>query len=194
MMVQEGQAKFLRQMVRIFNPTSILDIGTFTGTSTIVMASAIRGDGKVVSLDVDPKAQAVARRNIEKLQLQDRVDLRLGKALESLNTLTNEKPQRQFDLIFIDANKDEYISYFDFIMDHDLLSDRGVIIADNVLYFGLVHRDAGYEEKCPIEVSERFRQNSRCIENFNQHVVKDPRVEVTMVPLFDGVSFIRKKD
>ncbi|KAI8142473.1 O-methyltransferase [Fennellomyces sp. T-0311] len=192
MMVSESQAKVLHQLVHLFGASRILELGTFTGFSTLAMATALRATDKLISIEVDPKPHAVACQYIEKLRLQDRVDLRLGQAMDSLVSLANDEPRHQFDLIFLDADKRGYIPYFDFIMDNDLLSDRGVIIADNVLYFGQVHRTAGFESDKPVEASKRIRKGARYVHEFNQHVLHDPRVQVVMLPLFDGVSFIRK--
>lgn len=109
----------------------------------------------------------------------------------------------------IDANKSGYIPYFDYIMDHDMLADRGVMIADNgmcimeigedcvthvlqVLFFGQVHRVAGYGE-ASLEASKNILNTAKKAHKFNQHVLSDPRVQVVVLPIFDGVSIIRKR-
>ncbi|KAG2227130.1 hypothetical protein INT45_003860 [Circinella minor] len=194
MMIPETQGKMLHQLVQLFSVSRILEIGTFTGFSTLAMASALNDkNNKLISLERDPKPQALAKEYIKRLGFEDRVDLRLGSAMESLSTLVEEMPQKQYDLIFIDADKKGYVPYYDFVMDNKLLSDRGIIIADNVLFFGQVHRIAGYEEKSIDEVSKNIRKKAKYAHEFNQHVLNDTRVQVMVLPLFDGVSIITKK-
>ncbi|KAI9497145.1 O-methyltransferase [Zychaea mexicana] len=202
-MVVETQRKLLYQLVKLFSAKDVLEIGTFTGTSAIAMALALSEEkqrngcgGQIVSLEIDPKAQAVARKYIEKLGLDDCVDLRLGPGLESLAAFAKEQPERQFDFVFIDADKPGYVGYYDFIMDNNLLSDRGVIIADNVLFFGQVHRHAGYDtsDSNTIQASDYIKGVAKQMEKFNQHVSQDPRTRVVMLPLFDGMSIITKNN
>ncbi|KAI9485151.1 O-methyltransferase [Zychaea mexicana] len=197
MMVPETQRKLLFHLVKLLNSQNILEIGTFTGATAIAIATALPENGKLITLDIDAKALDVARKYIKVLKLEDRVDFRLGAAMESLEALVKEDPQRQFDMISIDADKTGYTSYYDFIMDNDLLSDRGVIIVDDVLFHGHVHRFAGYEELRPIKSTalmnaEEVEKWSRAGVAFNKHVLEDPRVRVTVLPCFDGFSLITK--
>ncbi|KAI9491074.1 O-methyltransferase-domain-containing protein [Zychaea mexicana] len=192
MMVPETQGSLLHQLVKLFGAQRILEIGTFTGSSTLAMASALKPSDKLVTLERDPKPQEVAKRYIHQLNLEDRVDMRLGKAMESLIAIAKEEPRPQYDMVFIDADKKGYIPYYDFIIDNDLLSDRGLIIADNVLFFGQVHRIAGYEDDNPVEASKNVRKIAKYAHDFNKHVLQDSRVQVVVLPLFDGVSIISK--
>ncbi|KAG2227557.1 hypothetical protein INT45_002242 [Circinella minor] len=143
-MTAETQRKLLFQLVKLFRCSRILEIGTFTGAATIAMASAISSsssslssekkgeNGKLITLEMDPKAAGLAQKHAKKLKyLDDRIDFVVGPAMESLVRITKEHPNKQYDLVFIDANKDGYASYFDFIIDNNLLSDNGIIIADN---------------------------------------------------------------
>ncbi|KAG2227558.1 hypothetical protein INT45_002243 [Circinella minor] len=143
-MTTETQRKLLFQLVKLFRCSRILEIGTFTGAATIAMAAAMSSsspslsseengeNGKLITLEMDPKAAGLAQKHAKKLKyLDDRIDFVVGPAMESLVRITKEQPNKQYDFVFIDANKDGYASYFDFIMDHNLLSDNGVIIADN---------------------------------------------------------------
>ncbi|KAI9253933.1 O-methyltransferase [Phascolomyces articulosus] len=194
MMIPETERKFLYHLIKLLRPTNILEIGTFTGASAIIMATALgkNTNGKLVTLDVNPTCMDVARKYVKRLQLENRVDLRLGLALDSLKELIKEEPKLQFDFIFIDAYKDQNIGYFDFIMDNKLLSDRGAIVVDDALFHGLVHRLAGYEEMCHIEL-EHWDLQARCTVEFNRHVQQDPRVQVTVLPIFNGLSLISNK-
>ncbi|KAI8141158.1 O-methyltransferase [Fennellomyces sp. T-0311] len=190
MMIGNVCSKYLHQLVHVLQPSRILEIGTFTGTSTICMSLALRPGGKIFSLDVDPKAQEVARRYIDQLQLTDRVHFRLGNGLESFLHYIGSYP---YVHLYVDADKPNYISYFDMIMNNNLLSDRGMIIADNVLFCGKVHRDAGYEDPAPFKYTDFFTTGAKSMLEFNQHVLRDPRVHQVTLPLFDGVSIITKR-
>ncbi|KAI7847532.1 O-methyltransferase [Circinella umbellata] len=194
-MTTETQRKLLFQTVKLFRCSRILEIGTFTGVATIAMAAAIQpSDGKLITLEINPKAMTLAQKHAKKLKyLNDRIDFVLGPAMESLIRITKEQPNKQYDLVFIDADKDKYASYFDFIMNNNLLSDNGVIIVDNVLFFGQVHRQAGYDDIKPINFKIDIPGMAKKIHEFNQHVLKDKRVEVVILPTFDGISIISKR-
>ncbi|KAI7851732.1 O-methyltransferase [Circinella umbellata] len=202
-MTTETERKLLFQLIKIFRCSHILEIGTFTGVATIAMASALQSSsaissgknsiGKLITLEMDSKAMSLAQKHAEKLEyLNDCIDFVLGPAMESLVRITKEHPNKQYDLIFIDANKDGYISYFDFIMDNNLLSDNGLIIADNALYYGQVHRQAGYDDIKLFNSRPDIPGCAKKIHEFNQHVLKDKRVQVVILPLFDGISIITK--
>ncbi|KAI9319415.1 O-methyltransferase-domain-containing protein [Dichotomocladium elegans] len=167
MMVPETQSKLLHQLVHLLRPQLMLEIGTFTGYSTLAMASALRPGAKLISLDRNEQAQAIAQRYLIKAQLQDRVELRCGLASDLLINKPSAKK--------LDANKSEYISYYDF----------------PVLFFGQVHRAAGYQ---PIssDASKNILNTAKKAHKFNEHVLADRRVEVVVLPIFDGVSIIRK--
>ncbi|KAG0821381.1 hypothetical protein G6F18_012215 [Rhizopus arrhizus] len=107
--------------------------------------------------------------------------------------LINESPGLEYDFIFLDADKGSYINYYELIMKHNLLSDRGVLVVDNVLFFGQVHGQAGFGHT-EAEVSKNIRKQATKVHNFNAHIAKDPRVELVILPLFDGLTLIRKRD
>lgn len=127
MMAPKAQGLLLNQLVGLLGARHLLEIGTFTGSSTLALASALPDSGSLVSLDADPAVQSMAAEAINKAGLK--ADLRLGDAMESLAKLSQE--HRQFDLVFIDANKSDYPNYLDHILDNNMLADRGVIIVDN---------------------------------------------------------------
>ncbi|KAI9267944.1 O-methyltransferase [Phascolomyces articulosus] len=194
MMIAETQGKMLHQLIKLLGVSRILEIGTFTGYSTLAMASALHGDNdRLVTLERDPKPQALAKKYIKRLELEDRIDFRLGPAMESLVAIAEERPRDQYDLVFIDADKKGYIPYYDFVMNNNLLSDRGIIVADNVLFFGQVHRIAGYQDDDTAKGSKNIRKKAKYAHEFNKHVLDDSRVQVVILPLFDGVSIINKK-
>ncbi|KAF7728111.1 hypothetical protein EC973_006626 [Apophysomyces ossiformis] len=188
-MVGHVQAKLLHQIVALQRPRRVLEIGTFTGSSAIAMASALPAESSLVTLEVSAQHADVARRYIEKARMGHQVEVKVGPAIDSLNALSQSKAE--FDLIFIDANKLEYHQYFDICINNNLLSDHGVMLVDNVLFFGQVHRLAGYESL--LEVPKKISKRAKALQEFNQHVLQDPRVEVVMLPIFDGLSIIRKR-
>ncbi|KAL9550840.1 hypothetical protein MBANPS3_004547 [Mucor bainieri] len=203
MMVSETQGKLLHQLVSILRPKHVLEIGGFTGYSAIAMGSALTSKAKLLSLELDPKHIEVAEQFVNQAQLQDKVLFKQGPALDSLTYLGQENPANvQYDLIFLDADKAGYIQYFNAIMEHDLLSDRGVLLVDNVLFFGHVHTQAAdYVSQASKdgdnsngeEGTKNMRKTALKVHHFNQHVAKDPRVESVMLPVFDGLTIIRKK-
>ncbi|CAO3624239.1 unnamed protein product [Cunninghamella blakesleeana] len=197
MMNNKTSAKFLSQWIHILKAKKVLEIGTFTGYSAIAMASALNEinsnneDHHLYSLENDPAPLKLAEKHLKEAQLSDLVTLMEGDAKGSLLSLV--ELNLKFDLIFLDADKGGYINYFDIIIDNDLLADNGVLLVDNSLYFGQVHRESGYDEPQTIPPSANIIKTGRKVASFNKHVINDPRVHVVMLPLFDGISIIQKK-
>jgi caffeoyl-CoA O-methyltransferase len=169
MMVGPIEGAFLAFLVAITQAGRVVEVGTFTGWSSIAMAGALPPGGTLVSCDVNAETTAVARRYAEEAGVADRIDYRLGPAVETLATL--EGP---FDLAFIDADKGGYVDYYEAILPK--LAPNGVIAADNTL-FGL----------------DSAGDNSRAISRFNEHVLHDDRVEVLLLPFREGVTLIRRR-
>ena len=174
MMVGRIEGQFLATLVRLRGARRILELGTFTGYSSISMASALPPDGSIITCDVDPKATAIARRYMDESGYGDRIEIRLGPALESIETL--EGP---FDLVFIDADKPNYKAYYEAVLP--LLAENGLVIADNVLWSGRVVEDDGDE-------------STLAIKDFNKHISNDQRVVSVMLTVRDGMTLIRKRD
>ena len=173
MMVGPLEGRFLELLVRLTRARRVLELGTFTGWSSLAMASGLPPDGRIVTCDVDPEAQEIARRYAQEAGVADRIDYRLGPALETIRTL--EGP---LDLVFIDADKEGYLDYYEATLP--LLADEGLIVADNVLWSGRVAED---------DPDER----TRTIMAFNDHVRKDDRVVAVMLTVRDGMTLIRKR-
>ena len=173
MMVGRIEGQFLARLVRLSGATRILELGTFTGYSSISMASALPDDGRIITCDVDPEATAIARRYMDESGYGDQIEIRLGPALETIETL--EGP---FDLVFIDADKPNYRNYYEATLP--LLGEDGLIIADNVLWSGRVVEDEGDE-------------STRAIKEFNDHVRNDSRVVSVMLTVRDGMTLIQKR-
>ena len=173
MMVGRIEGQFLATLVRLSGARRILEFGTFTGYSSISMASALPPDGQIITCDVDPEATAIARRYMDESVYGDKVEIRLGPALETVETL--EGP---FDLVFIDADKPNYRAYYEAALP--LLAEGGLIIADNVLWSGRVVEEGGDE-------------STRAIKEFNEHVRADSRVVSVMLTVRDGMTLIQKR-
>jgi caffeoyl-CoA O-methyltransferase len=156
---------FLRFLVALKQPRRVLEIGVFTGWSSIDMAAALPPGGTVVALDVNEDTTDIARRYAEEAGVADRIDYRIGNALETIAALDGP-----FDLVFIDAWKPDYVDYFDAVLPK--LAPDGVIVADNTLS-GL--------------------NGNEGIARFNDHVLADERVECILLPFRDGVTLIRRR-
>ncbi|KAI9319413.1 O-methyltransferase [Dichotomocladium elegans] len=195
MMISIHQAQFLSQLMRIAGARRILEIGTLTGYSAVAMGSVLPADGKLVTLEIDPEAHAIASRYVKMAKLEDKVELRLGPAADSIQQIAKENPSTQFDFIFLDADKESYGTYMDMILENNLLSDSGVIVADNVLRGGQVIRYVGTaEDKGPGSDDKlHIDRYAGHLHAFNVKLQQDPRISVTVLPLFDGLSIIRKK-
>ena len=172
MMVGRIEGQFLARLVRLSGARRILELGTFTGYSSISMASALPADGRIITCDIDPETMGIARRYMDESGYGDKIETRLGPALETIQTL--EGP---FDIVFIDADKPNYRAYYEAVLP--LLAEDGVIIADNVLWSGRVLEDDGDE-------------STRAIKEFNEHVRADSRVVSVMLTVRDGMTLIQK--
>jgi caffeoyl-CoA O-methyltransferase len=168
MMVGPIEGAFLSFLVAMTTAQRVLEVGTFTGWSSIAMARALPPGGSLVTCDVNEETTAVARRYAEEAGVADRIDFRLGPAVDTLATL--EGP---FDLAFIDADKAGYVDYYEAILPK--LSPRGVIAADNTL-FGL----------------DPDGETAADMTRFNEHVLHDDRVEAVLLPFREGVTLIRR--
>jgi caffeoyl-CoA O-methyltransferase len=158
------EGAFLRFLVAMKQPRLVLEIGVFTGWSSIEMARALPSGGLIVACDVNEETTAVARRYAEEVGVADRIDYRVGDARETIAALDGP-----FDLVFIDAWKPDYVDHYELVLPK--LADDGVILADNTL---------------------SVLTGNEAIGSFNEHVLADSRVECVLVPIRDGVTLIRK--
>ncbi len=172
MQVGHLEGLFLKHMVRLSRARRVLEIGTFTGYSTLSMAEGLPRGGKIITCDIDPDATAIARKFWKRSPHGKKIELRLGPAAPTLSGLKG-----LFDLVFIDADKENYIRYWNLCIP--MLRRGGVLIADNVLWSGRV-------------LSPKTRTD-RAITSFNRHVARDRRVEAVMLTVRDGVTLAYKK-
>jgi len=176
MQISVSQAYFLQLFIKSNGIKNILEIGTFTGYSALSMALAITSDGIVTCLDINKETSEKAKSFFKKANLENKTKVILGAALDTLKRLKKEK--KIFDLVFIDANKENYKEYYDLSMN--LIKKKGFILVDNVLWHGDVAD--------PVK-NDRF---TNTIREFNSLIKNDDRVEKTILPLGDGVTICRK--
>ena len=170
MMVGEVEGRFLEFLVRATGARRVLELGTFTGYSSISMARGLPDGGRIVSCDVNEETNAIARRYAEEAGVAERIEYRLGPALDSIAELDGP-----FDLMFIDADKENYRHYYDAVLPK--LADDGLILADNALRNGRVLEEDSGE---PMQA-------------FNDYVLNDERVECVLLTVRDGILLVRKR-
>ena len=176
MQISVSQAYFLQLFIKSNDIKNILEIGTFTGYSALSMALAVTSDGIVTCLDINKETSEKAKSFFKKANLENKIKVILGPALDTLERLKEEK--KIFDLVFIDADKENYKEYYDLSMN--LIKKKGFILVDNVLWHGDVAD--------PVK-NDRF---TNIIREFNSLIKNDDRVEKTILPLGDGVTVCRK--
>ena len=174
MMVGALEGRFLEFLVSAKAATNVLELGTFTGWSSISMARGLPPGGRITTCDVNEETTEIAKRYAAEAGVVDRIDYRLGPGIETLETLDGP-----FDLVFIDADKQNYVNYYEAVLPK--LADDGVIVADNVLWSGRVVDEKNDDE------------GTQAIRSFNDHVLADDRVECVMLTVRDGMTLIRKR-
>ena len=174
MQIAISQSQFLHLIVKTSKIKKILEIGTFTGLSTLSMALALPENGKIIALDKNEETTKIAINFFKKAEQDHKIITMINSALDSLKTITEQK----FDLIFIDADKMNYKNYYEESIN--LIGRDGLIIIDNVLWHG---------EVIDKDVNDKFTLSIR---EFNDYVSKDNRVEKIIIPLGDGMTVCRK--
>ena len=176
MQISITQAYFFQFFIKTNNIKNILEVGTFTGYSALSMGLVIPKDGSITCLDTNKETSEVARNFFKKANLEKKIKIILGPAMNSLKKLEDEK--KNFDMIFIDADKENYKNYYNLSLE--LVKTNGFILIDNVLWKGDV-TDPGKND-----------QLTNVIREFNSFIKKDDRIEKTILPLGDGVTICRK--
>lgn len=172
----QGQA--LRMLTQICGATNILELGTFTGFSAICLASALPENGHLDTLELNDELEDVILEGFEKAGLSEKISLHIGDCKETIQRLKDEG--KQYDIVYIDANKREYCEYYDLVFD--MVRSGGLILADNVIWDGKVCQDPLPQDKQTLSIAR-----------FNDMVSEDRRVESVILPLRDGLNVIRKK-
>lgn len=177
--VAPEQGQFLALLVKLTGARRLLEIGTFTGYSALCMAAALPDDGSMICCDIPGDYNATARRYWREAGLAERIDLRLAPALETLAELERQGQGGQFDLVFIDADKANYPTYLEHALR--LLRVGGLAVFDNTLWSGRV-----LEER-PLSA------DTRAIQALNRALKDDSRLDLSMLPLGDGLTLCRKR-
>jgi caffeoyl-CoA O-methyltransferase len=175
MQIAPEQGAFMTMLARATGARRAVEVGTFTGYSSLCIARGLGPEGRLLCCDVSEEWTGIARRFWKKAGVADRIELRIGPAAETLAALPVEPT---FDLAFIDADKGGYPVYYEEILKR--LRPGGLILVDNVLWFGRVADPAADDEA------------TRQIRSFNAKVAADPRVETVMLPIGDGLTILRK--
>ena len=176
MQISISQCHFLHLIIKISNIKKILEIGTFTGLSGLTMSLSLPSDGKLITLDKNEERNKIASSFFKKAKQENKIKAIIGSALESINNL--KKKEQKFDIVFIDADKENYKNYYN--QSLDLIKKNGLIIVDNVLWHG--------------EVVDTKKQDklTTIIREFNTYVNRDKRTENLIIPVGDGLTVCRK--
>ena len=176
MQISISQAYFFQLFIKANKIKTILEIGTFTGFSALSMGLVIPKEGNIICLDINKKTSEVAKNFFKKANLEKKIEVIVSPAIESLKILVENK--KKFDMVFIDANKENYKNYYNLSLE--LINQNGYIIIDNVLWKG---------EVADPNINDQLTSNIR---EFNSFIRKDDRIEKTILPLGDGVTICRK--
>ena len=176
MQISISQCHFLHLIIKTSNIKKILEIGTFTGLSGLTMSLSLPSDGELITLDKNEERNKIASSFFKKAKQEKKIKAIIGLALESINNL--KKKEQKFDLVFIDADKENYKNYYN--QSLDLIEKNGLIIVDNVLWHG--------------EVADMKKQDklTTVIREFNTYVNRDKRTENLIIPVGDGLTVCRK--
>lgn len=167
------QGKFLSLLARLTNAKSILEIGTFTGYATLCLAKGMHPEGQIHTIEINPELNHISKKYFEKSEFSHAIHAHIGDAIEIISAL-----DLQFDLVFMDAKKTDYQTYFDTVFPKML--SGGLILADNVLWDGKV-------------LTDDKGKSTIALKKFNDTMKKDPRIDVLLLPLRDGLSIMQVK-
>lgn len=178
MQIAPEQGQFMAFLVQLLGAKKTLDIGVYTGYSSLVVAMALPRDGIVIGCDINGEWTKIAKKYWNLAGQEHKIELKLAPAVDTLNTLLEEGQTNSFDFAFIDANKKDYDNYYELCLR--LIRQGGVIAIDNVLWDGKVADLTDTDD------------NTVAIRDLNAKIVKDSRVSLTMIPIADGLTLVRK--
>lgn len=179
MQISPEQGQFMALLASLMNARRCIEIGVYTGYSSLCVALALPADGKIIACDMSEEWTQVARRYWKEAGVEKKIDLRLAPALQTLDGLLSEGQAGAFDFVFIDADKREYWDYFERVLK--LLRPGGLIAVDNTLWDGKV-ADPGEHDR-----------DTDAIRDFNEKIYQDQRVALSLVPIGDGLTLALKK-
>ncbi len=169
------QGRVLSMLSKIHQPKKVLEIGTFTGYAALCMAEGLAEGGKVLTLDKNEELESMVQEYINKAGYQDKIEFRVGNAMEIIRELDND-----WDMIFIDADKENYLNYYKLVVDK--VRSGGLILADNVLWSGKVTEDY-----------DSLDEETRVLVDYCKYTHEDDRVDNVLFPIRDGLMVSRKK-
>ena len=179
MQISPDQGQLIALLIRLMSARRVLEIGVFTGYSSLTIALALPIDGVLVACDISEEYTTIAKRYWRQAGVQDKIDLRIAPALQTLDCLLESGQAETFDFAFVDADKANYSNYYDRALK--LLRPGGLMAIDNVLWSGRV---------ADVQSTDKIVQTMRI---FNQKVAQDDRVQVSLLPLGDGITLALKK-
>ncbi|MFL2705422.1 MAG: class I SAM-dependent methyltransferase [Gammaproteobacteria bacterium] len=179
MQICPEQGALMGNLIRMISAKRTIEVGTFTGYSALVVALALPEDGEVIACDVSEEWTAIGKERWEQAGVSHKIDLRLGPAVDTLDELIQQGQEDSFDFAFIDADKVNYTAYYEKCLH--LIASGGVIAIDNVLWGGSVLD------------SKRNDEDTKAIRELNDFVALDERVNISMIPIGDGVTLVVKK-
>jgi O-methyltransferase len=180
MQVTAEEGQLLALLVGLTGARTVLEIGTFTGYSTLCMARALPADGRLTTCDIFKKWPRIGLEYWDRAGVTERIDLRIGDALDVLGDLAATQGESSFDFAFIDADKVNYVPYYE--ATYRLVRPGGVIVVDNTLYLGRVVNDGPADAE------------TTAIRDLNVVLRNDDRIELSILPMADGITLIRKKE
>jgi caffeoyl-CoA O-methyltransferase len=169
------QGRLLSMISKLISPQKVLEIGTYTAYSTLCLLEGLKENGKITTIDINAELEEIIRKYIEKSKAEDKIDYLIGDALELIPALNDE-----YDLVFIDADKTNYVNYYNLVFDK--VKSGGFILTDNVLWSGKVIQEIKSDDL-----------DTKVIVEFNEMVKNDSRVETILLPIRDGLMLTRKK-
>ncbi len=179
MQISPDQGQLIALLIRLMSARRVLEIGVFTGYSSLTIALALPADGVLVACDISEEYTAIAKRYWRQAGVQSKIDLRIAPALETLDSLLESGQAETFDFAFVDADKANYANYYDRALK--LLRPGGLMAIDNVLWSGRI---------ADPQSTDKIVQTMRI---FNEKVAQDDRVQVSLLPLGDGITLALKK-
>jgi caffeoyl-CoA O-methyltransferase len=180
MQISPEQGQFMGLLVSLIGAKKCLEVGVFTGYSSLAVALNLPEDGRIVACDVSEEFTTIARKYWQAAGVNNKIDLKIAPALETLDRLLADGEAGTFDFAFIDADKNNYAAYYDRALQ--LVRQNGLILVDNVLWYGRVADPAMTDDK-----------QTQAIDRLNQRIYHDERVQISLIPIGDGLTIARKK-
>lgn len=180
MQISPEQGQLMALLVQLIGAKKCLEVGVFTGYSSLSVALNLPDDGKLVACDVSEEFTSIASKYWQEAGVSDRIELKIAPALETLDLLLANGEAGTFDFAFIDADKNNYAAYYDRCFQ--LIRQNGLILVDNVLWYGRVADPAMDDDR-----------RTQAIKQLNQQLYHDDRVQISLIPIGDGLTIARKK-